>query len=121
MWLSIKDLWRHNRILLVAFVTALSLAGFFGVKAASQMIYWADPAHQDQTIAGWMTPRYVGQSYQVPPAVIEDALQITRGLTPRRASLETLAIENDMSMDEMQASVDEAVARWRAANPRRDQ
>jgi hypothetical protein len=100
MWLSIKDLWRHNRILLVAFVTALSLAGFFGVKAASQMIYWADPAHQDQTIAGWMTPRYVGQSYQVPPAVIE---------------------ENDMSMDEMQASVDEAVARWRAANPRRDQ
>jgi hypothetical protein len=118
MWHHVNDLWHHNRTALLAFVTVVCLAGFFGVRAGVQFIYWADPAHQDQDIAGWMTPRYVGQSYQVPPDVIEDALQITRGVTPRRASLDTIAAETDMSMDQMQDSIDRAVAAWRAANPR---
>jgi hypothetical protein len=118
MWHRVNDLWQHNRKALMAFVAVLCLAGFFGVKSISQFIYWSDPQHQDQPLAGWMTPRYVAQSYRVPPEVVQSAFHLDTDAPPRRISLETLAGDNDMTMDEMQARVDMTVAAWRAANPR---
>ncbi len=116
MWRRIKDLWVHNRYLLLAFVLVIGLAGLFGVRAVTQFIYWSDPAKQDQTLAGWMTPRYVARSYDVPPEVVLAALGIEKG-PPRRVSLESLAEAQGMSLAQMQARLQEAVALWRATHP----
>ena len=118
MWHRTKDLWQHNRMALMAFLAVLCLAGFFGFKSVSQFVYWADPQNQDQTLAGWMTPRYVAQSYHVPPEVIQTAFGLDMDAAPRRISLETLTAENDMTLEAMQSRVDTAVAAWRSANPR---
>lgn len=118
MWHRIKDLWAHNRKLLIAFMVVICLAGFFGVRAAAQFIYWSNPDHQDQTLAGWMTPRYVSQSYNVPPQVVQSAFDMADDGPPRRVSLETLAAENGMSMEDLLQQIDDAVDAWRAARPR---
>ena len=60
--------------LLAGFGVAVFVTGFFAIRFTVSMIYWADPAHLDQQIQGWMTPRYVVQSWQVHPEVIRDAL-----------------------------------------------
>ena len=119
MWHRVKDIWQHNRMALMAFVAVLCLAGFFGFKSVSQFIYWADPQHQDQTLAGWMTPRYVARSYNVPPEVVQAAFALDQDAPPRRISLDTLAAENNVTIDALQSDLDTAVAAWRAANPRR--
>ena len=106
---------------LMAFMAVLCLAGFFGFKSVGQFIYWSDPQHLDQTLAGWMTPRYVAQSYLVPPEVIQEAFDLDPNALPRRISLDRLASENGLSLDALQARVDAAVADWRAANPRPSQ
>lgn len=120
MWHRVKDLWRHNRIALLAFIAVICVAGFFGVKTAAQAIYWADPAHQDQQIAAWMTPRYVGQSYRVPPRVIQEALDLDAGRPPGRITLDSIAARQGITLAEMQARVDAAVAYWRAEINRPD-
>lgn len=117
MWHRVKDLWTHNRYLLITFLTVLALAGFFGMRAGSQFIYWSDPAHQDQTLEGWMTPRYVSRSYDLPLQIVQEAFLMITDAPPRRISLETLAAKNGLTLAQMQTRLDESVARWRAANP----
>lgn len=109
-----KRLWQHHRIALSAFVLALGLFGYFAVQTISSAIYWMDPAHQDQALAGWMTPRYVQQSYKLPPDLLGPALFMIKGETPRRQSLETIAANNGLTMDELQVRIDTATAAWRA-------
>lgn len=109
----IKDLWQHNRLALIAFVVVVCLAGIFGVRSVSHYIYWADPAHQNQPLAGWMTPRYVGQSYNLPPEIVQQALGIMDDGPPRRRTLDRIAAEQGITLDEMQARVEEAVEDWR--------
>lgn len=121
MWHRVLDLWRHNRIALLAFVAVLCLVGFFAFKSVSQFIYWSDPQHQNQPLAGWMTPRYVAQSYQVPPIVIQAAFDLDPAAPPRRMSLDRLANENGLTINALQLRVDAAVAAWRAENPRASQ
>lgn len=121
MWYRLKDLWQHNRIALLAFVAILCLAGFFGVRSVSQFIYWADPRHQDQPLAGWMTPRYVGQSYSIPPEIVQQAFDIVEDGPPRRMTLDRIAAEQGITLDEMQARVEAAVQDWRDTSQRPDQ
>lgn len=109
-------LWQQHRLALLAFATALLLTVFFGVKSVSQFIYWNDPQHQDQALAGWMTPRYVARSYDVPPEVVQGAFALDAGAPPRRISLETLAAERGVTTQALQLRLDRAVAAWRAEN-----
>ncbi len=117
MWHRIKDLWTHNRIGFVAFVVVLVLTGFFGVRTVSQSIYWADPARQNQTLAEWMTPRYVAKSYGVPPEVVKAAWGLDLDSPLRRASLETIAAEIGLPLEEMERRVTEAAAAWHQGPP----
>jgi hypothetical protein len=121
MWHRVKDLWQHNRIALLAFLAVLCLSGFFGFKSVSQFIYWSDPQHQNQPLAGWMTPRYVAQSYQVPPMVVQEAFDLDPAAPPRRISLDSLAKESGQTIETLQSRVDTAVNAWRAENPRPSQ
>ena len=110
----IKHLWAHHRALLIAFVGVLAVALFFAIRTLSAMIYWMDPAHQDLAIAPWMSPRYVAQSYKLPPEVLGPALFLDPNKASRRISLDKIADENGMTMSELQKRIDEAAATWRA-------
>ena len=114
MWHRVKDLWTHNRYLLIAFTAAICLAGFFSVRTVGQFIYWSDPARQDQSLAGWMTPRYVAKSYDIPVGVVKEAFDLAQDDLPRRVSLGTLAAAKGMSIEELQDQLDATVAAWRA-------
>jgi len=111
----IKHLCLHHRLIVLAFVGTLVVIAFFGIKTIAAMIYWMDPAHQDQQLAPWMTPRYIAQSYDLPPEVLGPALFLQKDMPPMRMSLGMIADKNDMSMAQMQARIDAAAAQWRAA------
>ncbi len=97
----------------MAFVVVVCVAGVFGVRSVSHFIYWADPRHQDQPLVGWMTPRYVGQSYNIPPEIVQQAFGILDDGPPHRTTLDRIAIEQNMSLDDMQERIEIAAADWR--------
>lgn len=113
----LKHLWSQHRLALLAFVAALGAAGFFGIRTMSAMVYWMDPAHQEQPLASWMTPRYVAQSYGLPRTAIEELFMLERGVDPPRIRLGEIMENMDMTMDELQARVDAAKAAHDSADP----
>lgn len=113
----IRHFWAHHRLAVMAFVVALLAVGWFGFQTVRHALYWHDPAHQDQPLAGWMTPRYVVESYQIPPEVLAPALFLNPDEKPRRLSLDTIADQNDVTLTELQSRIDAAVAEWRLTHP----
>ncbi len=113
MLARVKVLWSHHRGLLLAFIAMLCVAGYFAVNAVAAAIYWNDPRHQDQALAGWMTPRYVAQSYDLPPRILGPALFFEPGDPPRRRRLEDIASANNVTLEELQQRVIEAAAAFR--------
>ena len=79
----IGRLWREHRLVFLAFVAALALTALFTIRAAVFAVYWTDPAHRDQAIEGWMTPRYVAHSWDLPRDVVGEALGLDPGGGPR--------------------------------------
>ncbi len=112
MWHRIKDLWTHNRLLLLVFLAVVALSGFFGVRFTVQLVYWSDPARQNQTLAEWMTPRYVARSYDIPPEVVKAAWGLDPDSPLKRASLERIAAEIGLTLDEMQERITQTAATW---------
>lgn len=112
----IRDIWTHHKLASLALVLVIVAAGAFGSRAVSQMIYWSDPAKLEQPLQGWMTPRYVARSYEVPPDVVQRAFDLERPTIPRRMSLETIAAQRGITLQEMQSKLDLAVAAWRDTN-----
>lgn len=114
MLLRLKSLWAHHRAALLAFIGMLCIAGYFGFNAIAAAIYWSDPRHQDQPLAPWMTPRYVAQSYDIPPEVLGPALYFEPGDPPRRRRLEDIAAANDVTLEALQQRVTKATTAFRA-------
>ena len=110
----IAHLWAQHRLLLIVFLIAVGASGFFAIRAVSATIYWMDPAHQDQALAGWMTPRYVARSYQLPPEVLDEALFLNSDEPRRRVSLDVIAAENGLTLALLQVRIDAAAVAWRA-------
>ena len=111
----IKTLWTHHRIALSAFLMLICVAGFFAFNAIAAAIYWNDPQHQDQTLAAWMTPRYVAQSYKIPPEVLGPALFFDPTEPPRRRRLDDIAAANCVTIEVLQQRVTKATAAFRAS------
>ena len=111
---TLKHLWAHHKCALTGFVLACAAVLYFGFTTLASAIYWMDPAHQDQALADWMTPRYVGQSYHLPRDVIEDVFMLERGIDPPRIRLGQIAENNDMTMADLQARLDAAHAAFEA-------
>lgn len=112
---TLKHLWNTQRVVLSAFVLALAVLGYFAVTTTTSMIYWMDPAHRDQPLAGWMTPRYVSLSYKLPPEIVGPALSMVKGDMLKRQSLGAIAAAKGMTLDDMQTSIDATAADFRAS------
>ena len=112
----IKRAWAKSPALTLLFAAALVGTIGFGVRTASLAIYWSDPAHRNQTIEGWMTPRYVSMSYRVPPEVLGPVL----GLDPQRPQRETIdhiADRLGLTLEQVEARVREAAVEFQASRP----
>jgi hypothetical protein len=108
----IKHLWQTHGIALMAFTFALCALGYFSLKTISSTIYWMDPAHQDQALADWMTPRYVDQSYKLPREIVLEALMMDPDAPPRRISIREIAQDNGVTMEDLQTRVRDAAVLW---------
>lgn len=114
MLIRLKFLWAHHRAALLTFCAIFCVAGYFGFNAIVAAIYWNDPRHRDQPLAAWMTPRYVAQSYDIPPDVLGPALFFQPDDPPRRRRLEHIAAANGVTLRVLQQRVTEATAAFRA-------
>lgn len=94
---TFRLLWQRNKWLMIAFMASAALMLFFAGSAAKQWLYWNDPAHRNQVIQGWMTPRYVMNSWSVPPRAIADVLGLDpENRPPRPLNLDQIAYDLDI-------------------------
>ncbi len=104
--------WRSHRLLFIAFAAALALTAFFLIRTVAVTLYWANPAHHELTIEGWMPIRYVARSWHVPPEVLAEALDLDVGERPRLTIAE-IAAERGESVQETAAILLVAIAEYR--------
>lgn len=112
----LRHTFRKAPVLTVALTIALVIMTIFGVRAIRDAIYWADPRHIDQPLAGWMTPGYISMSWQVPRDEMFEALALTPG-SGRPPRLEDLAAERDIPLPQLIDQIEVIISDFRAANP----
>jgi len=103
---------KRRPVITAAFAIATVFAIMFAVRSAMFMTYWFDPAHRDQQIQGWMTPRYVAQSWHLPPRVMFGALQ-TDKMPGRRQTLADIAAAQGISVEQLTARIIAAATLYR--------
>lgn len=104
----IGRIWRAHKILSLAFFVAILLTLLFGVRTVVFTVYWMDPAHRDQTLEGWMTPRYVAQSYELPPEATALAIGVPYPPENRGQTLAEIAKNQGVTLAELQARIEAA-------------
>ena len=109
---TLKFLWVNHRKLLVALLVSLAFVIYFSVRLLAFFIYWADPDHRDQELAGWMTPRYVIQSWDVPKKIVRDV--VGPPSEGRRQRLSDIADERGVPLDVVIAELMAAIQKYRA-------
>jgi hypothetical protein len=108
----LKRLWRQNRWLTLSFLVTLMLALVFIIRAGIFFVYWQQ--HRDEPIQGWMTIRYIANSYRVEPRMVHDALGLQEK-RPERRPLIRIAREEGRPLDALIESVLEAIEADRRA------
>lgn len=118
MWKErLRHLWARHRRALLLFLGVSAVVAVLLVRLVSSAIYWADPAHRDQAIAPWMTPRYVARSWAVPPEIVLEPLGVTLGdgdPPPRRRNLGDFSVEQGRTFQAVKADLEAAINAFRA-------
>ena len=110
----LRDNWAVVGVFVVASVAAL----WFTASIVLDVIYFNDPRHKDQDLKGWMTPRYVSMSYDLPRPLVLDVLGLsenTRGGRPLR----DIAQDLGLTLEELTERVRAAAVEHRAAQARK--
>ena len=110
----IRAAWRAHPVLTAGFGLAVLVMLFFAVRAAVFAIYWMDPAHRNQRLEGWMTPRYVALSWHTPPEVIGAALELQRDGTGGRVTLDQIARDRGVPVEVLLGDLRAAIDAFRA-------
>ncbi|PYF12886.1 hypothetical protein C8J30_101268 [Rhodobacter viridis] len=106
---ALRRLWAEQRLALVAFLVALSLAGFFGGRMISRALFWSDPAHHQQAPEAWMTPDYIARSWHVDVEAVDAILGIEDArklVDDDRPTLEAIAEKLDVPVADLIAKLD---------------
>lgn len=103
---ALRYLWAHHRWGMIGFAAALVVVVVFALRLMLFTIYWADPAHRNQPIAGWMTPGYIARSHDVDLAVIRAALPITPAA---RSTLAEIAAQTSIPLPVLIAHIEDAM------------
>lgn len=109
-----KKLRWHQWLMLVLFLVALIVTGFFGVRAVRRAVYWRN--HRDEPIRAWMSVHYVARSYRVPPYVLYKAI----GLPPQsrdKRPLREIAREQNRPVSALIVELQNAIVHSRPPYP----
>jgi hypothetical protein len=104
-------LWKQRPLLVSAFVLACALTLFFGGRLVVQTIYWANPAHHNQQVQGWMTVGYIARSWHVKAPEL-DALAGLPGPAAKGhpQPLSEIARDRGVALSQVIAEVEAAIA-----------
>ena len=111
-------LWRRHPLLVTAFVLALALTLGFAGRFVAQVVYWSNPAHQNQTVQGWMTVGYIGKSWDLPPREIDAIAGLPLPVNGKPFTLDQIARDRGIPVEQVIAQVEQAIAQLRAGGPR---
>ncbi|MHA6326346.1 hypothetical protein [Roseivivax sp. CAU 1753] len=100
---------RNHALLSTGFAVSLAVTLVFLVRLIVSTVVWSDPDLIRQPIAGWMTPRYVAKSWQVPPDTVATALGLDKDRTGRRLTLEEIAAAQGRSLDALRLTLEAAL------------
>ena len=103
---------RENWALLSVFLLALAVALWFGVQFVLQFIYFHDPRNQDVELKGWMTPKYVVLTYDLPRSLVAEILGLTDP-SQRGRPLRRIADDLGLTMEELTERVRAEAAEYR--------
>lgn len=101
-------------ITVVAFTLVVLATGLFAVRTVRRAMFWR--VHHDETIRPWMSIPYVAHSYRIPPHVLYQTLKIPPQLHDRRP-LKEIAREQNRSVEEVIAALQDAIDRERPNRP----
>ena len=73
---ALRFFLRHHPLASAVFALALLAFAALVGRAVAELVYFNDPAHQQQALEPWMTPRYVGLSWQLPPEVVAEIFDL---------------------------------------------
>lgn len=113
----VKRLWAASPIATALLAIALAAAGVFGVRMAVWSVYWSEPAHHEQALAGWMTPGYVAHSWKVPREVVLEALHAPVPPPGGPMNIHELADYNNTTVEALIEETNAAIAAFRASHP----
>lgn len=99
---------------------AVALAGlvWFATSFVREALYFSDPAHQQQDLALWMSPRYVGKSWDLPPEVIVQTMELDADNA--QPTLKEVTADLGISLEELQARIEAAKAELEARRSQHD-
>jgi hypothetical protein len=96
---------------------AMALVGllWFATSFVREALYFSDPAHQQQDLASWMSPRYVGKSWNLPPEVIVQTMELDEDFA--QPTLKEVTAQLGISLEELQVRIEAAKAELDARRP----
>lgn len=104
----IRFLIRDHPIVSILLLLCVAGTAWFGIRFAREAIYFSEPAHQNQDLEAWMSPRYVGKSWDLPPEVIVRIMELEPDHKQR--TLDDVTAHLGISMDALQDRVEAAKA-----------
>ena len=107
---------KRHTILRLAFIAMFAVTLFFAFRLTVSTIVWSNPDRIDQAIAGWMTPRYIAKSWQLPAEVIAEALGLSLDGTGRRVTLAEIADLQGRDLGDLIRDLEAAINASRAGS-----
>ena len=102
----------RNRLPISLALAALAIALWFGTRLVLDVVRFHDPRHDDTELEGWMTPRYIVLTYDLPRPYVAEILKLTERDRGRR--LKRIAEDQGLTLDELTARVRAAAEEYRA-------
>ncbi|MAM60110.1 hypothetical protein [Maritimibacter sp. UBA3975] len=103
---------KRHPILFAGFVLALVAVVLFTARTVHDAIRWDDYFGHEPEIAGWMTPRYIVRTWNVPPEILAEVLDIEPGEAPRK-TISELAVERGETPPELADRIETVIEAWR--------
>jgi hypothetical protein len=108
-----KRFGRKQWIAVAALVLVILVTGLFTVRTVRRAVYWR--LHRDEVIRPWMSIPYIAHSYRIAPHILYESLGMAAQPRDRRPIRE-IAREQNRSVDELIATLQNAIARERATH-----
>ena len=105
----LKRAWAVAPVATVLLAFAVVASIYFGVRSAIHPMR----VEREQSVAAWMTPRYIARSWSLPPEIIQNALDVPRPRPKGPISLRQLAELRSITVEQIIAEAEAAIAAFR--------